>query len=166
MSMWYFEIAFFRFPFSLIIECSDERVFAQMYRVLDGSLVMARRARHRETQRERERRRSERIMPVEYAQGPQLPEAKLPADGLRSAAPDREAIDGDEMQARNRKAAAATVLAVSMLGHGAVNRWLAAGNCGPPEPLIRAAVLCAGSRQPVTLRKKQLSESNLAGHVK
>lgn len=99
-------------------------------------------------------------MQVGYAQGPQLLTARFPADGVRSVAPDKEVIDDDKTQARNRKAAAATVLAISVLGHGGVNQWLAAGNCGPPEPLIRAAVLSAGARQPVMLRKKQLSESN------
>lgn len=55
---------------------------------------------------------------------------------------------------------AAAALAISLMSHRGVKRWLAAGNCGPPEPLIRAAVWCRGARQPVMLPKKQLSESN------
>jgi hypothetical protein len=61
---------------------------------------------------------------------------QVPADGVRSAAQDKEATDDDKVQAHNTKAAAATVLAISMLGHGGVNRLLAAGKGGSPRSLL------------------------------
>lgn len=79
----------------------------------------------------------------------------------------QEFTDDDKMQGRSREKAAATELAISLMGHRGVKRWLAAGNCGPPEPLYTSCSLVRRASDSQWLcQRSNCQEIILAGHVK
>lgn len=131
---------------SLIIECHSRRALAQMDQIFHGPLHwLGEVSTHRERSGE-----NTWIMQAESGQVTAAPCNGNPSPraddaGVSRTAPDQEVTEDDKMKERGRKKAAATGLAISLMGHRGVKRWLAAGNCGPPEPLIRAAVLCAAA---------------------